>query len=256
MLPTIEGFVTASGQQAHGYLVAQPNRNGRASYRYPRKCPRCGGQGGWSGWPGWTCFECGGSGKGADALEPCYTPEGWTRYEAARIKREAKKAAESERAAIRAQVEREEFIESYPVVGWLVALPVEQREKHRILWSLFDQFHRWHSLTPAQIDALIRIRNEIEARAAADAAKANEFIGEPGEKREFELTCCHIVILEGHWGTNYLHICEDQDGRSVVYKGKAGFLAKGETGKVSATIKGHEQYNGRYQTLIARPKVL
>lgn len=53
----------------------------------------------------------------------------------------------------------------------------------------------------------------------------------------------------------YVHICRDEAGNTVVYKGKS-IAAKGDTIVVKATIKAHGERDGEKQTVIARPAVI
>ncbi len=53
-----------------------------------------------------------------------------------------------------------------------------------------------------------------------------------------------------------IHICEDQNGNAVVYKGSGEFVAAGDTAYVIATISEHSIYNDRKQTIIQRPRVV
>jgi hypothetical protein len=92
-------------------------------------------------------------------------------------------------------------------------------------------------------------------RATADAGKVH--LGAVGEKLTVELTVVHIVVLDGHWGTTYMHICEDAAGNVVVYKGKAdAFPNKGHSAVVTATVKEHARFAGVAQTIIQRPKCI
>jgi hypothetical protein len=78
-----------------------------------------------------------------------------------------------------------------------------------------------------------------------------------GQKVTLTLTVVHIVVLDGAYGTNYIHICEDADQNVVIYKGKAiDFPLKGETATVTAVVKEHGVREGVKQTVIQRPKVL
>ena len=50
----------------------------------------------------------------------------------------------------------------------------------------------------------------------------------------------------------YVHICRDQDGNTVIYKGKE-IAKKGQTVTLKATVKDHGERDGEKQTVIARP---
>ena len=70
------------------------------------------------------------------------------------------------------------------------------------------------------------------------------------------LTVMHIIVLDGIYGSNYIHICEDDQQNVVIYKGKAAdFPLKGETATIVATVKDHGVRDGVKQTIIQRPKL-
>ena len=118
-------------------------------------------------------------------------------------------------------------------------------------------------LTPKQSEAIIK---GIDARAARRAEwqsnkaaldASRQHLGTVGQKITITLTVKHIVVMDGIYGTNYLHICEDADQNIIIYKGKSdSFPLKGETATVTATVKEHGVRDGVKQTAIQRPKVV
>jgi hypothetical protein len=117
-------------------------------------------------------------------------------------------------------------------------------------------------LSSKQSEAILR---GIDSRAAKKIEWANEaaalnasrtHLGAVGSKITVELTVVHIIVLQGMYGANYIHICEDAEENIVIYKGNAsGFPAKGGSATVTATVKEHGVRNGVKQTIIQRPKV-
>lgn len=118
-------------------------------------------------------------------------------------------------------------------------------------------------LTPKQSEAILK---GIDARAARRAEwqskkaaldASRQHLGTVGQKITVTLTVKHIVVMDGIYGTNYLHICEDADQNIVIYKGKSDFFPlKDETATVIATVKEHGVRDGVKQTVIQRPKVV
>jgi hypothetical protein len=134
----------------------------------------------------------------------------------------------------------------------------------KFMGSMASAYDTYGKLTEGQVNA---IRKGIAARAARKAEWADEraalnavrtHLGAVGEKGvTMTLTVVHIVVMDGAFGTNYLHICEDADKNVVIYKGNAsGFPVKGETATIKATIKEHGVRDGVKQTVIQRPKVI
>ena len=72
---------------------------------------------------------------------------------------------------------------------------------------------------------------------------------------ELTLTCEKVFEFEGQFGVTFINICRDPSGNVVVYKGSNGF-ERGETLRVKATIKAHDERDGVAQTLISRPKTI
>lgn len=123
-------------------------------------------------------------------------------------------------------------------------------------YSMRDNVMTWGGLTDGQLKAVTKMIERGEARvaerAAAKAAYAEKagWIGTVGERRDFELDVKHVVVLEGLYGTSYLHIMTAADGNTVIYKGTKRY--EGAI-KVKATIKAYDVRDGVKQTVIARP---
>jgi hypothetical protein len=127
--------------------------------------------------------------------------------------------------------------------------------------SMDQALDTFGKLTPKQSEAILK---GIDARAAKKAVWASEkaaldakrvHIGTVGEKATLTLTVVHVVVLDGMYGTTYIHICEDADQNVVIYKGKSDAMpGKGHTVTVTATIKEHGVRDGVKQTIIQRPK--
>jgi hypothetical protein len=148
-------------------------------------------------------------------------------YAEAEAKREAKRAAKA--AEAQAAYEAQQAVE---------AVQAAEREAE------------------AQAQAAAREAEQEAARAAKLAA--TQYVGTVGERREFTLTVEFTVRLQAFaYGAAAptLYGCRDEQGNRVVYVGTGSFLAKGETGTVTATVKAHKEYRDECQTVIARPKV-
>ena len=124
----------------------------------------------------------------------------------------------------------------------------------------YDSFGK---LTEGQVNAVRKCIVQREERraewanekAALDAKRAH--VGTVGQKATMTITVVHLVILEGMYGTTYIHICEDADQNVVIYKGNSSAIpGKGHTVTVTATIKEHGVRDGVKQTVIQRPKLV
>jgi uncharacterized protein YfbU (UPF0304 family) len=133
--------------------------------------------------------------------------------------------------------------------------------KEGFMGSMASALDNFGKLSPKQCEAILK---GIDARAAKKAEWASEkavldakraHIGTVGQKVTMTLTVVHLVVLEGMYGTTYIHICEDADQNVVIYKGNSSAIpGKGHTVTVIATIKEHGVRDGVKQTVIQRPK--
>lgn len=142
--------------------------------------------------------------------------------------------------------------------------------KDDFMGSMASAFDTYGKLTPNQCAAILK---GIDARAARKAEWANEkavldakrtHVGTVGQKVTLTLTIVHYVVLNGMYGTTYIHIMEDADKNVVIYKGNSEAVGwtpegqargKGDTFTVTATVKEHGVRDGVKQTVIQRPKV-
>lgn len=135
--------------------------------------------------------------------------------------------------------------------------------KEGFMGSMAQALDTFGKLTPKQSEAVLK---GIDTRAAKRAEWASEkaaldakraHIGAIGEKVTLTLTTVHIIVLDGIYGANYIHICEDADKNVVIYKGKSyDFPLKGETATMTAVVKDHGVRDGVKQTVIQRPKII
>lgn len=135
----------------------------------------------------------------------------------------------------------------------------------KVLLEMREALVEWGGLTDKQTDLVRRALTRAEERLAqaqqrreeriAAERETSKHIGTVGARIELTLTVDKVFTFDGFYGTTFINICKDADGNVVVYKGSNGF-EEGETIRVKATIKAHEERDGVAQTLIARPKVL
>jgi hypothetical protein len=129
--------------------------------------------------------------------------------------------------------------------------------------SMASAFDAYGKLTPKQCEAVLKGIDALAARkaewadkeAAQNALRAH--VGVVGEKLTLTLTVKHIAPIETRFGTNFIHICEDDKNNTIIYKGNAsGFPLKGETATLIVTVKEHGYRDGVKQTIIQRPKII
>lgn len=84
--------------------------------------------------------------------------------------------------------------------------------------------------------------------------RSNEHLGTVGVRKMFpNLKLIGVSITEGYYGNTYIHRFEDEAGNSLVWFGSKELDVKeGSIVNLKATIKSHDEYKGRKQTIITR----
>ena len=123
--------------------------------------------------------------------------------------------------------------------------------------SMIDAYQNWGALTINQEAAVRKSMEKVVACKAEYKAQAmlSNHIGEVGKRQDFILTVKAKVSVESDFGKLYIVTFTDKNENIVVYKGsKYVEYNKGDTLKVKATVKSHNEYEGAKQTSISRPK--
>jgi hypothetical protein len=106
------------------------------------------------------------------------------------------------------------------------------------------------TMSDRQKEVLVRIVADFERKQNA----LNEYFGNIGDRVEIKLTTVRETPIETQFGTSWIVICADDEGRTFKYFGKSTAIPKvNESAIVKFTIGDHEEYNGVKQTKISRP---
>ena len=97
--------------------------------------------------------------------------------------------------------------------------------------------------------AYARAMDEIRERAARPESK---HVGVIGERIVFTATIHKIVAMESQFGTTYLSIMSDVDGNDLKWFGSNTLGEEGDTVTFKGTVKNHDEYKGRAQTIVTR----
>lgn len=197
------------------------------------ECPRCWGIGHYSFTPsyGSKCFECHGR------------PEAKRRTELVPAVAFARKLRNKNTTIERKRVKRLE------AAAKREAKKIEAQRN----WCEKNGYGR---ITFEELDA--------ERKAEREAKRSeSQHVGTVGERVTLTLKVLHFTCFDGAFGTTYVHIMADEHGNAVVYKGSARLMDDdgnrahaGDTVTLKATVKGHGDYKGQRQTMLARPKVV
>ena len=99
-----------------------------------------------------------------------------------------------------------------------------------------------------------RIRRD-QAQAEARRNEVSEWFGEVGQRGSFVLRVVHTQALDSRFGITYLHIFVDGVGRKSKWFSTGKCLERG-TYEIKATVKKHEVYQERKETLLTRCSVV
>ena len=89
---------------------------------------------------------------------------------------------------------------------------------------------------------------------AAQARPESNYLGTVGKREVFKsVTVERVLELERAYGVTYLHLMTDAAGNDLKWFGSSRLVEKeGETVDMKATVKKHEEYKGRKQTVVSR----
>jgi len=170
-------------------------------------------------------------------------------------RREERKAWIDEQHANRA-IERAEATKVWREANSALAARLDSYTgKNDFLLSMIERIGYWGTLSSKQMEAA---ESCFAALDRAEVARlTSKHIGAVGDKVTLTITVERIVVLKSEfYGDNYITIATDEQGNTIVYKGRTDIGGKGDTCTIKASVKDHTEYNGVKQTLIQRPKVL
>ncbi len=86
----------------------------------------------------------------------------------------------------------------------------------------------------------------------------SKWIGEVGKRiAVMEVTCEKVIMKENQYGVTGIHKMVDSEGNDLTWFASGGrVIEEGETVKVAASVKAHDEWQGRKQTILSRVTVL
>jgi hypothetical protein len=115
-------------------------------------------------------------------------------------------------------------------------------------------FGRNIGLAAAICRAADKLRGEV-AKKKMMADRVNEHVGTVAKREVFTLKIVHTQYCTSDWGATYLHIAVDAGNRTIKWFNKTS-LDKGATYDVKGTVKKHEEYQGKKETVLTRVNVV
>lgn len=80
----------------------------------------------------------------------------------------------------------------------------------------------------------------------------SEYVGEVGERLELTITVKRNIQIEGNYGTNNMHIMEDENHNVFVWSTQSKSWPEGSTHTIRGTVKDHRDYLNVHQTILTR----
>ena len=147
--------------------------------------------------------------------------------------------------------------EDFELVTETFSLKEDREDYEDHLVSAINQgyvFFRNMGLVASICAAADRIRRD-QAQAAARRNEVSDWFGEVGQRGDYVLRLVHTQSYDGRFGVSYLHIFVDERGRKAKWFATGKCLDKG-TYEIKATVKKHEVYQDRKETLLTRCSVV
>jgi hypothetical protein len=234
-------------------------------YDFRASCTRCGGAGGGTQWShtGFTCFECRGA-KTFAKTGRCYTAAKLAKLNASQAKRQAKREAKRQAVVDKFDGDHAELLAALAPI--LADTRVSTGARRMFVEDVLRKGRQFGRLSDKQLAALRAVpakeaaRAEREAQRQVEAAKS-DYVGEVGQRLELTVTVEHKAEIDhGPHAqfSRYFYITTMVDDQANCVVIKSSTFCQYEPGDrltMKATVKAHDEYHGRKQTVVQRPKV-
>lgn len=158
--------------------------------------------------------------------------------------------------------------DTYPLLDWFQSEPkcryhnfwgwycVSEDELPQVPAGITPVQLKWEDVAIVEEDCL---KSETLVRQAVDATiyepSVSQPQGEVGERLDRTLTVKKVTQLENYFGTSTFYLFEDESGNEYCWTTSARQLDLGETYEVRGTVKAHQVYKGKKQTVLTRCKI-
>lgn len=140
----------------------------------------------------------------------------------------------------------------------------ENSKDNDYLWNLMVATkrevvdRRTIGIAASVISAYLRqMEKEITYQKRNEAAKNSNYVGTLKARLTFNLTVTGIQFIDGEYGTTILYSFLDENGNILKwFSSRSLGLEQGETYRIMATVKAHQEYQGIKQTLVNRGKLV
>lgn len=155
--------------------------------------------------------------------------------------------------------EDEELVKK--AVEWFNAIPQQEKDKSEFFHNI-DVLLRSETVSPRDVGfvgAIFPAYHRATAQAkeqSAQGSKKNEVVGTVGQKLPpTQVTVVSTQNIQSQFGVTQLCRMEDSEGRLFIWFNSGGNrLEQGQTLAITGTIKKHDEFKGRHQTVLTRVK--
>jgi hypothetical protein len=157
---------------------------------------------------------------------------------------------------------KEEHVEkAKKAIAWLKEVEEDNEYFHNLKVIVAEDHTTYRNMNflASLYIAYMRPIYEAERKAAEKKVNKNldEYFGQIKDKVELELTMTFEMSFDGAYGTTYMYLFKDADGRTFKWTASRNqWIEKGETVKIKGTIKDHAVYRDTKQTVLTRCKVI
>ncbi len=104
--------------------------------------------------------------------------------------------------------------------------------------------------------AVASYHREMNAQADREARPVSQWVGQPKDKLELDVTVRGDTAIDGQWGITHLYTLVGDDGNVFKwFSSRDVGLAPDQHLRITGTVKGHEEYREVKQTLLTRCKI-
>lgn len=92
-------------------------------------------------------------------------------------------------------------------------------------------------------------------RVARAQAKDSKHVGKVGERITVKVNVLREFCKDGEYGVTHIYTMQDEDGNIFTWFSSNGILEERQTVTLKGTVKAHDIFNGKAQTVLTRCKV-
>lgn len=138
------------------------------------------------------------------------------------------------------------------VIKWVAELSGKSDYEYNLKVALEDDYVSLASMgIVCSAVAMYRFHLEKQQEKKAENTQT-DWVGEIGKRQLFDVILISKKYIEGRFGTTTLHRFSDNQGNLIIWFGSNDRMEEGKEYKIKATVKKHDEYRGKKQTVVNR----